>query len=652
LVAIAGGTLLTYIYAPGMHIAARLCAGAATGLALLATVGFIAASLLGMGRAALLIAGGALALPLLLLLHRKYRAQVGADLAGAGRGIRRAALHPTAATIGYAGFYLAVAVLLGVAFAHVMFHGPDGLYTGFINNLGDLPFHLQISSSFTYGQNFPPQDPDLAGVRFTYPFMADFLTAMLMYAGASPISAMWIQNFVLGLALVGMIHYWTRELTRSRLAGVIAPVLVLFSGGLGWWLFFSEASDAASGPLESLWHLPHDYTIANDTIWRWGNSLTTLFVPQRSILFGVPIAVFVFSQWWLAIAEAEAQQTSNAATRRMAAAGLFAGLLPLVHAHSFMVVMGVAACLALLFRPWRIWIAFFVSVLVVALPEIFWSTHGSGIHAQMFSGWAPGWDRGNNDAVWFWLANTGAFIPLLIAAIFWRWKGSDQQEDELVPARLLRFYLPFLFCFVVPNFVKLAPWVWDNIKVLFYWYLASVPLVALLLATWLRRPKWRWLAVAMLVVLTLAGALDIMRAVTAAPGETVNGAQREFDSDGIAMAHAIIERTGPRALVLHAPVYNPPVFLTGRRSLLGYPGQIGSRGLDSGSRETDIQKIYSGAPEALALLQRNHVDYVLLGPAERQYLNENRLNINDEFWSQFPLIAQVGEYRLYRIAAK
>ena len=107
--------------------------------------------------------------------------------------------------------------------------------------------------------------------------------------------------------------------------------------------------------------------------------------------------------------------------------------------------------------------------------------------------------------------------------------------------------------------------------------------------------------------------------------------------------------TEPRALVLHAPVYNPPVFLTGRRSLLGYPGSIWSRGLDSGQRERDIQKIYSGAPEAASLLRRNRVNYVLLGPLERQYLNENNLNVNEGFWSQFPVIAQSGEYRLYKI---
>ena len=44
-------------------------------------------------------------------------------------------------------------------------------------------------------------------------------------------------------------------------------------------------------------------------------------------------------------------------TRRMLAAGVVAGLLPLVHAHSFIVVMGVGACLALINWPrWREWL--------------------------------------------------------------------------------------------------------------------------------------------------------------------------------------------------------------------------------------------------------------------------------------------------------
>ena len=55
-----------------------------------------------------------------------------------------------------------------------MIERPDGIYTGVLNNFGDLPFHLSVITSFAYGQNFPPEDPTFAGVRFTYPFLTDF----------------------------------------------------------------------------------------------------------------------------------------------------------------------------------------------------------------------------------------------------------------------------------------------------------------------------------------------------------------------------------------------------------------------------------------------------------------------------------------------
>ncbi|MDQ3907266.1 MAG: hypothetical protein M3268_02865, partial [Acidobacteriota bacterium] len=51
--AVSGGTLATYLYDERAHPAARLAAGAATGLAALGLVGFVLASLLGFGAASL-----------------------------------------------------------------------------------------------------------------------------------------------------------------------------------------------------------------------------------------------------------------------------------------------------------------------------------------------------------------------------------------------------------------------------------------------------------------------------------------------------------------------------------------------------------------------------------------------------------------------
>ena len=318
----------------------------------------------------------------------------------------------------------------------------------------------------------------------------------------------------------------------------------------------------------------------------------------------------------------------------MLAAGLCAGLLPLIHAHTFLAVMAVAACLALIFRSaWRSWLYFFAVAIVVSVPEVLWLANTGGVNTRSYLAWQPGWDHGQHNVVWFWFVNTGLFIPLLVIALLWR-RGTFK-----LPPRLVRFYVPFIFCFIVPNLIKVAPWIWDNIKVLFLWYVASTPIVGLLLARWWQqRSLLRWLAPAVLATLLLAGGLDVLRVVSEAPE------YREFDAPGIAAASLISAQASPRALVLHAPTYNSPVFLTGRRSLLGYPGWMWSRGLDYSQRSADIERIYSGEPEADALLRKYNVDYVLVGPLELA-----SFKVNEQFWSKHKRVSPAGAYRVYQI---
>jgi len=117
----------------------------------------------------------------------------------------------------------------------------------------------------------------------------------------------------------------------------------------------------------------------------------------------------------------------------------------------------------------------------------------------------------------------------------------------------------------------------------------------------------------------------------------------EFDAQGIAAANAISAQAQPNAVVLHAPTYNSPVFLTGRRSLMGYPGWMWSRGLDYSQRMADIQSIYSGGPAADVLLHRDDVDYVLIGPAEFA-----AFKVNEQFWLRYTKVSQSGAYRVYQ----
>lgn len=641
------GTVATYLYDESASLGARLCAGAALGLAALGLVTFVVASFIGLSGAAILFSAVICCSPLALLADAATSKRLRQDL----KAVSKAILRPEVSTAGYVLFYAVVSVVLWRVFSRAVIQNDAGLSTGLLNNFGDLPFHLSVITSFAFGNNFPPEDPTYAGVSFTYPFLSDFVSAVFVRCGADLRQSMFIENFILGMSFVGLIHRWALVMLRDKLAAIITPLLVLLNGGLGWVLLFEQVGANEGGLFGALLDLGPSYTVIPETTWRWGNAISALLVPQRGFLMGLPLAAIAFTQWWIATdkgREAEVKNTKKTgnqprawenqtrhriATRRMIAAGVAAGLLPLVHAHSFVVVMAMAGCLALIQIRWREWFAFFAVASLIAVPQLLWSTSNSAVDAGSFFAWELGWDRGQENPIWFWFKNTGLFIPMIFAAVLLRGDG------YLIPRRLLLFYLPFTLCFIIPNFVKMAPWIWDNIKVLYYWWLASAPLVALLLAR-LCRQGWilRISALVLFVCITLAGALDVA-------GIALRKIEYQvFDSEGLRFAELVKEQTPPRALVIHAPVHNTPVFLTGRRSLMGYPGHIWTHGLEFVQREGEIKRIYRGAPDADQLMNIYGVDYAVVGPHEKVVTP-----INENFFERFEKVGEVGEYRLYKV---
>jgi hypothetical protein len=312
--------------------------------------------------------------------------------------------------------------------------------------------------------------------------------------------------------------------------------------------------------------------------------------------------------------------------RYLLAAGLLAGVLPLLHAHGFFAVMMASGAMALLFWS-RDWLAFYLPALILSAPQALWLS-GTPTRSKLFE-WHWGWEAGEASLLAFWLANAGAFLLLLIIALLAR-------RFALAPAR--RFYLPFMLCFILPNVVLLAPWPWDNIKVLIYWYLISCPLVAAVLAYLFSRRSvvWSLIGAALLVILTLSGALDVARGLS--PVENVP----LYSRAELEVAELIQQRTPPRSVILHAPIHNSVVALTGRQSLMGYPGHLWTHGIDYRQREMEVQAIYQGGPEAIELLDQHQVNYVIIGPIERETLHPD-----ESFFASFTLVIDHAGHRVY-----
>jgi len=635
LLAMANGTWLTCLVVDKLSLRARVVVGSVVGLALLAWMGFLAALAFKLNAVSIGITTAILAVGFLALLQKiplkSFRAGLCED------------------DLGKVGliYYAAWAALLAWLFSRVVMFYPDGLHTSPANNFGDLPFHFGVITSFAFGENLPPQNPIFAGMKFTYPFLIDFLTAFFIRCGADWRAAFFVENIVLSLSLVGLIELLTKRLTGSRVAGWIAPVIFLFNGGLGFVNFFQQLSRFFNDPqqvklglLHFLTHLPNAYTMNADLLvgaskvpLRWGNVFTTLLIPQRSMLFGLPLVALIVLLWWMALGETEHGGYQSLRRRYLLAAGVLTGLLPMLHAHGFFAVMIASAAMALLFFSID-WLAFFIPAGLLAAPQALYLS-GTQVRNELFKLhlW---WESGQANPLLFWAVNAGVFILLLVVGLLMR-----KPMKKLATARQALFYLPFVLWFIVPNVVKLAPWDWDNIKVLVYWSLVSCVFVASVLAALFtqRFVVLKVVAAALLAVLTFSGALDVLRALS--PVENVG----LFSQADVEVAELIRQRTAPRAIMLHAPIHNSVVALTGRQSVMGYPGHLWTHGVDYGARENQVKTIYRGGAESAKPLAELNVDYVVIGPAE-----QSQLQVGENFFAAlYPLVIDHAGYRIYRV---
>ena len=451
-----------------------------------------------------------------------------------------------------------------------LFETPLGIATGDRHNFGDLPFHMAIAAGFAYGDNFPPAHPELAGVPLTYPFFCDLLSGMILAVGGSWRDAFFWPTLILGLAVVVALVRFGEAVTGSRSLGRTAAFLTFFSGGLGF-LSLSRTTKVLGW-----WSNGPDLTM-NEAGMRYANFITTLFIPQRSILFGWPLLFFALA---FLVESLDAKESEATRARIWLHAGVVASFLPLVHAHSFL-ILGVCSLWFAIRAGWMAPAAFARGVVPLALPAILFMVTHNSLSTGKFFEWSPGFDGGHDHPLRFWLMNAGVFLPLALLGI----ARASSSSMRFVAA-------PFAALFIAANLFRLSPWMWDNMKFLAPAHAGLAPFAAIALALgWQRGGLGKAAAAAGFCIATLSGALDVSKVLLA------SGEFGIFDRTGLAFAEKIRAATPPSTTILSAPNHNHPALLSGRRLFLGYEGHLWSQGLDYAARKPVAEAIFRGEPQ-------------------------------------------------------
>ncbi|MDR4508003.1 MAG: PA14 domain-containing protein [Candidatus Brocadiaceae bacterium] len=507
----------------------------------------------------------------------------------------------------------------------------DGIYAGLGNNFGDLPLHLAYITSFAWGNNIPPQNPIFAGDKLTYPILSDFLSAIFLKLGLNFRDMLFIPGFLLTVCFYCILYYFTYRVTKRRLSAIIATFLFFFSGGFGFFYFFQDIANSSQSLWAFLNHLPRNYTKIEPLNYHWITPLTCLNVPQRSFLFGFPITLLIFSLLYTGIEQKN--------YREFLFAGILAGTLPFFHAHSFLAIIVVIVPLGLLFWNWRKWFLFLMPAFILSVPQVLYLTghvEGGGFFKLHF-----GWMSGKENFLWFWLKNTGIFWFVVIGGfvmIFYFRKGTFQSG---------LYALPFLLLFLLPNLILFAPWKWDNIKIFIYWFLGMIPVTAFGLTLLYETKRFKIPSrvgfFIILFFLTAAGGIDVYKYAIA----PVNG-WKEYSTEEIELANRISLETPVDAIFLTTRKHNHPVYLSGRKTLMGHPFHLWSHGYTGKTkRAEDILYMMSGKLGAIPIIESYRLHYAVVGPPEKD------MYVNRFFFSRnYECIISTKNYSVYDLKKK
>lgn len=593
--------------------------GSLVGLAFFTTVTYVVSAVTGLTVALLCVMLGAHLLAGLAILYRT----------SAWREWRSLPLDRTGLL-----FIAVVCVPIFFLVSKLLLESSGGLVTGILNAWGDLGWHMSNITNFAQGQTVPPQNPIFAGHRLTYPFLSNVLSALLLLAGASYPSSVITPALVLIPISFILLYGLTLQVTKQRGAAVLVVLLFMCAGGtLGWLRLFPDFATAQTTFTDFFTHLPRDYTGSggDGEGYNFLNPLLSLFLPQRSFLFGIPMALGIL----LLLARA------RTSPHEYMLAGLLAGLLPMFHGHTVLsLVPPIVALFGL--SMWRVtklksseaaqrkvllqnWLLFGLFAAIIGIPEILYYVRGSGAEGS-FMRWGPGWTAGDQNLLWFWFKNTGLLLPLSIAGFF---LPRQLRAKTLAAAGLV--------IFVIANLYLFAPWAWDNFKLLIFWFIFSLPLVGSVLAYIWKRPGFvgKTIVVVVVVLQCITGALDIIK--TSLPSAQVWG---EWDADARDIAQKVRAFVPVGQAVITAPYHNTPVALAGRPVYLGFTGHVWSHGGAPWVREKAVKEFYPGS---LAVLPEYEPHYVLVGPVERQQFPGL---VIQPHWQ---LLAQNSVYQLFKI---
>ncbi|MBD3362199.1 hypothetical protein GF362_00590 [Candidatus Dojkabacteria bacterium] len=509
----------------------------------------------------------------------------------------------------------------------MLFYGNDGIYSGYFGVWSDWASHFAYMNRFLYHTpaNWFNTHPLFYGKKFIYPFIPDFISAMLVKFGMDKVTSFILPSLLVSLLLLLIFYKFFKYIFKSSKLAILAITLFFSSGGLGFIWFIN---DLVSNWGNILQFFPPEYTRMPEEHIHWVTILPGQLLAQRGLLFGLPILTYIVFQLY----KWSKQNFKNIKKYKITLLGFLSSLLLIIHTHSFIVLFMVCLCfLSMRFKQYKSWLVYGVTVVIFAFP-IYLLLYHNQVSGSFFK-WYPGWIAKTDQInfLYFWFLNWGLFLPFAIYSIV----KNKLYKNPLVTSGLV--------VFSVSNLILYQPWDWDNTKILNWTYLMfCIPVVIELKNIWNLKNKFLQSFVILLIFLfSFSGMLDNFRLL-----KTNKLKAKAWSYEEVNLAQNFRRISNPTDIVLCSDYHHHWITsLTGRQVLMGYRGWLGSYGVDYHQTYEDIHNIYKGSEISKVLIQKYNIKYIVIGPHEKRDFEVNL----DFFKKNYQVVLNNGNYVVYKV---
>ena len=490
----------------------------------------------------------------------------------------------------------------------------------------DLPFHLNIISSFAYGINynrtgFYKMDSTFYhGANLAYPIIPDFLSAALMTTGdASLQQSLFIPSTMMVFSVIMSVWAIAKYFTSNSLIGCLCILLFSALGGLGFIMLFDPQTNFEESEFFDMIH-----HWLNNIDEYWFQTVMHMLVPQRSSLFGIPLCYW--SILLLLIG------TKKDDTKLFFLAGILTGFTPQVQAHAYMSMAQWAVAYCIVSFPYKgkwlpaikKWAVYAIVANAMAFPQLPPFFNRIEDNRREFVQFSPIWHergRGFTVPLVMWWRGLGVFG---FCALIGGWATSTREQKLM--------YIPSIVVFLISNVIKYQNWEYDNIKVFVDgWIPIALPFAAQFMFFFYKNskksknPKTRSLEFAIFILLVAASVASGILSIFIYLGSPTD----IFTYDQVDFGNWVSENTPVSSIFIGDRSTEQPIASIGGRAVMsGFPGWIVSHGLDQYGRDEVIRKLIQN-PNSIEDYDKYNIQYVFKGTTNDYIFNPGE---DSEYW--------------------